>query len=548
MTDYTVIFRATDWDDDIEKLAECAKRCGRSGTFVIAIDESDGTVDVDPYLKLSHSRDFSSVGLLGIPTDRVLWWNGDAILYLARNTLPHTEYYVMLTSDVLLGCELDGVIKQVSEDGIDFAACKIESLPETRWSRSSIRGIAADPYHAFMPLTILSGRAIDLLLETRRKMANDLRSGAIEQWPYWETFIPTVLLQRFDMSVCELDRFVNTDLMRRAPVMSISDPLLSRPGIAAHPVMSGFRFVRAFISSEPIPRPELWYGVSEEFVLYIHALFAANGVNDKGKADDPYSLQHFQMVSPIGVSNGSTGNLALVLEDLESQELLVKTVLAVVREKVFGARPEFLNADIDKLSFLAAGVDSSQYAVEHMMSAQRFGNSDLLRDHAIACVAPDGLILEFGVFAGHTINQFAKRLPDRQIFGFDSFEGLPEAWEGMPKGAFKPKKLPDVKENVELIIGWFDTTLPQFLEQHPNDPVALLHIDSDLYSSANTVLTLLAPMIDSGTLIIFDEYFNYPGWRRHEFKAFQEFANKRQLKYEYLGIVPSQEQVLVRIV
>jgi hypothetical protein len=26
----------------------------------------------------------------------------------------------------------------------------------------------------------------------------------------------------------------------------------------------------------------------------------------------------------------------------------------------------------------------------------------------------------------------------------------------------------------------------------------------------------------SGSVIVFDEYFNYPGWKVHEFKAFQD--------------------------
>ena len=50
---------------------------------------------------------------------------------------------------------------------------------------------------------------------------------------------------------------------------------------------------------------------------------------------------------------------------------------------------------------------------------------------------------------------------------------------------------------------------------------SFLHIDSDLYSSARTVLFLLHEQIVSGTIIEFDEYFNYPNWKQHEYKAFQ---------------------------
>ena len=49
-------------------------------------------------------------------------------------------------------------------------------------------------------------------------------------------------------------------------------------------------------------------------------------------------------------------------------------------------------------------------------------------------------------------------------------------------------------------------------------PVALLHLDSDIYSAAIFVLrTLIADRrIVSGTVIVFDELFNYCGFENHE--------------------------------
>jgi hypothetical protein len=49
----------------------------------------------------------------------------------------------------------------------------------------------------------------------------------------------------------------------------------------------------------------------------------------------------------------------------------------------------------------------------------------------------------------------------------------------------------------------------------------------------------------NGTVILFDEYFNYPNWERHEFKAFQEFVSERHVKYTYLAF--ARQQVAVRI-
>lgn len=158
----------------------------------------------------------------------------------------------------------------------------------------------------------------------------------------------------------------------------------------------------------------------------------------------------------------------------------------------------------------------------------------------------EGLVLEFGVRTGTTINYIAKHLPDRAIYGFDSFEGLPEAWSGwsMEKGAFAREGLPDVRGNVELVRGWFDQSLPPFLQDHEGN-AALIHIDSDIYSSAAVIFDNLAARIVPGTLIVFNEYFNYPNWQQHEHRAFAEFCERHQVEYEYLCW--GQFEVVVRI-
>lgn len=68
-----------------------------------------------------------------------------------------------------------------------------------------------------------------------------------------------------------------------------------------------------------------------------------------------------------------------------------------------------------------------------------------------------------------------------------------------------------------------------------------------MYSSTQTMFKLLKNNIQAGTVIVFDEYFNYPNWENGEFLAFQEFISETGLKYEYLGYVYNSTQVAVRI-
>jgi hypothetical protein len=158
------------------------------------------------------------------------------------------------------------------------------------------------------------------------------------------------------------------------------------------------------------------------------------------------------------------------------------------------------------------------------------------------------LILEFGVEKGLSLRHLAGQT-SRLVHGFDSFEGLPGDWTGTKeaKGAFsRGRKAPKIMPNNRLHIGWFDATLPQFLRENP-EPCALIHIDCDIYESTRTVLRLLRERIQSGTVIVFDEYFNYPGWRGHEFKAFGEFIAKTNIGYEYLAYAGEKGHVAVVI-
>jgi hypothetical protein len=212
---------------------------------------------------------------------------------------------------------------------------------------------------------------------------------------------------------------------------------------------------------------------------------------------------------------------------------------------------DFLNGqppyNVDHMAYLSAALSSHDYARRHMDKLPRFEDRAGILRHAARQIDVDGLILEFGVFQGATINILADERPQDRLYGFDSFEGLPEDWTpGAPAGHFNVDTLPHVRDNVELVRGWFDRSLPPFLEQH-GEKAALIHIDCDLYSSTQVVLAQLRDRICSGTVIVFDEYFNYPGWDQHEFLAWQEFVARYDIKYRYIALVPQYEQVALKV-
>jgi hypothetical protein len=198
---------------------------------------------------------------------------------------------------------------------------------------------------------------------------------------------------------------------------------------------------------------------------------------------------------------------------------------------------------------LRAKAQSVAYIGEYMADALIFNDRWDLLAYAAHEAPTAGLALECGVADGASLRHLATAT-GRALHGFDSFEGLPENWSGTfeRKGKFgQGGRLPEVPANVTLHKGWFDQTLPAFLAAHPGEPVAFLHVDCDIYSSTVTIFRELGSRLQPGAVIVFDEYFNYPNWQRHEFRAFQEFIRDSGFSYTYLGFAQKNGHVGVKL-
>lgn len=192
---------------------------------------------------------------------------------------------------------------------------------------------------------------------------------------------------------------------------------------------------------------------------------------------------------------------------------------------------------------------TARYILENCPDAAIFTSKELLYDFIVEKDLIKDQYFEFGVWKANSINFFSSKFTKAKFYGFDSFEGLPENWRpGFDKGEFSLEgKLPLVNENVTLISGWFKDSLPNFLKEVLIDSNLFLHIDCDLYSSTKDVFDHLGNKLKGTVYILFDEYFNYPFWEHHEFRAFQEFIKDSGYQYEYVAINIDHEQVLLKV-
>ena len=63
-----------------------------------------------------------------------------------------------------------------------------------------------------------------------------------------------------------------------------------------------------------------------------------------------------------------------------------------------------------------------------------------------------------------------------------------------------------------------------------------MNVDCDVYSSTHTIFTCLADRIVPGTVIEFDELFNYRGWVFEEYRAFHEYLRLHDADYRILAL------------
>lgn len=153
----------------------------------------------------------------------------------------------------------------------------------------------------------------------------------------------------------------------------------------------------------------------------------------------------------------------------------------------------------------------------------------------------DGDVAEMGVYNGESLKIIEEVFPNDNIFGFDSFEGIPEEWSTssdytVPKNFFDlGGSFPETLRST-LIKGWFSESLPGYKENI--NQLKFIHIDCDLYSSTKTTLEEFNDHIKMGTLIAFDEFIQFPeapskwytNWKDGEYKACIEWMKKYNRK------------------
>ena len=157
-----------------------------------------------------------------------------------------------------------------------------------------------------------------------------------------------------------------------------------------------------------------------------------------------------------------------------------------------------------------------------------------------------GDYLEFGLWRGKTFG-YAYRMKhryrrrDMKLWGFDSFQGLPDTgahpdniWYKGQFACSRPEFESILKSRgirsceYELVEGFYSESLNDATHRRlAGRKAAIVYIDCDLYDSTIEVLDFIQPYLVNGSIICFDDFYNYKADpEQGEQKALSDFLQK----------------------
>ncbi|HIE83180.1 MAG TPA: class I SAM-dependent methyltransferase [Dehalococcoidia bacterium] len=98
---------------------------------------------------------------------------------------------------------------------------------------------------------------------------------------------------------------------------------------------------------------------------------------------------------------------------------------------------------------------------------------------------------------------------------------------------------PKVRDNVDLIVGDSEDTLTAFLAS-VKAPISFGHIDTDTYTPCRQVLEQIKPLLQCGSVILFDQLLGYLGYQEHELAAVDEIFDRRECDFIAFGVAPEK--------
>lgn len=243
-----------------------------------------------------------------------------------------------------------------------------------------------------------------------------------------------------------------------------------------------------------------------------------------------------------------TDELARIM--LRHEGLTLRERMTLLPMAAVAARPSAW--ELRHLTALPAAhqlVNELRFNLYTMLEVRR-GRTLLILGRDIERNQVPGAIVDCGVWNGGSSMLMSSGAPSREVWMFDSFEGMPEPTEADGKRAEDwigecHGGIDKVKEGFarycdgrqpHIVKGWFEDTVEKTAPEI--GPIALLHIDADWYESMHLALKTFYPLVSPGGFIAVDDYGVWPGVKLAVDELRREFGDDSPLIDNHFWVKP----------
>ncbi|MDB5396952.1 MAG: hypothetical protein JWM91_4458 [Rhodospirillales bacterium] len=194
---YAVIFKAFAIDDFVMRRLARVVAAAPSADVYLMVDETSGSLGPILFDRVIRYRESDVIGLGFAPHSEgsLFWYNADYPLYYFQYLHPDYDLIIMIEYDAVPNIELDAMVRECRDKGVDFVGQPItKPLDEYWWTSTMLHFYSLDQVRPYLICAaVFSARAVRYLAESRLRQGSRYELPDATGWPIGETFVGTEL-------------------------------------------------------------------------------------------------------------------------------------------------------------------------------------------------------------------------------------------------------------------------------------------------------------------------------------------------------------------
>lgn len=255
MMRYVVLFTTYDWDDFVFRQYQRLSNRVKNGSIFVVADETRSKLNIPRNINTFRLSEFSlrNSEQFGPYLDKaetnhssLFWWNLDYLTIKFKESYPDFDYYMTVDFDARIELDIDALIHQIYMRKVDLAAePTYQNIHDWHWYKTHFQLYKRpEIIGRILCITVMSNRAVSLLANERRILAEKFETKTVNFWPFCDVFVPTEI-QHAGYKLAPLSDFGDAKHCAFRPIHREVVIDKFRPSGFIHPVYDSSRIKKA---------------------------------------------------------------------------------------------------------------------------------------------------------------------------------------------------------------------------------------------------------------------------------------------------------------